>query len=382
MGSGAACPRLGIDADKVHVVSPYWAAHSARGNPMTPRTALIALAAMSSAGRSSSSHARPGVHHRDVSGRDPSSHSAGAARDGKLVGYSHEGWEISSRPDSYVVAGVETVRISMRSAPSDQGHVVHATATHRLMRSPPVVPYIYALEKPRWTNWPPSSALIRWSFAVQRHHDRSDRGQAFSSVLMKCYDQAADASAGSGRDPRPGSMREGDWQVGWGCASAFYPTHVGAATARVRLLPSGSAGTDAAHEIGNGVYTVLGQLAQSAGRAAIIVTVEVGDSSLPPAPVAGGSNTTASTCSAVLRRVMPSRQAVPAAVSANDGALAGHCPTAHIPGRQGGGVGRRRGELEDVFKHAGVNAIEEYAEFVPSGVRADAIKSSMPARPP
>src|SRR5260370_38729266 len=30
----------------------------------------------------------------------------GARRDGKLVGYAHEGWEISSRPDPYVVAGV------------------------------------------------------------------------------------------------------------------------------------------------------------------------------------------------------------------------------------------------------------------------------------
>ena len=30
-----------------------------------------------------------------------------ARSNGKLVGYTHEGWEISSRPDPYVVAGVE-----------------------------------------------------------------------------------------------------------------------------------------------------------------------------------------------------------------------------------------------------------------------------------
>ena len=69
----------------------------------------------------------------------------------------------------------------------------------------------------------------------------------------------------------------------------------------------------AAHEIGNGVYTVLGQLAaERLGVPLSSVKVEVGDQHLPPAPVAGGSNTTASTCiggAEGLRR--HPRQAVP-----------------------------------------------------------------------
>ena len=49
-------------------------------------------------------------------------------------------------------------------------------------------------------------------------------------------------------------MRDGDWLIGWGCASAVYPTHVGAATARVRLQANGEAHVQiAAHEIGVGV---------------------------------------------------------------------------------------------------------------------------------
>ena len=36
-----------------------------------------------------------------------------------------------------------------------------------------------------------------------------------------------------------GSMHEGDWLVGYGCATAVYPTKVGASTARVRLTASG-----------------------------------------------------------------------------------------------------------------------------------------------
>ncbi|HMA74417.1 MAG TPA: hypothetical protein VKP67_23450 [Xanthobacteraceae bacterium] len=58
---------------------------------------------------------------------------------------------------------------------------------------------------------------------------------------MKCYDEAAQVFGWKRRDQRPGSMRDGEWLIGWGCATAVYPTHVGAATARVRLLPGGSA---------------------------------------------------------------------------------------------------------------------------------------------
>src|SRR5205823_7822177 len=72
----------------------------------------------------------------------------GARRDGKLVGYSHEGWEITSRPDPYVVAGVEdSSRLYAFGAVSTKVNVVHADrSTPGYMRSPPVVPYIYALE--------------------------------------------------------------------------------------------------------------------------------------------------------------------------------------------------------------------------------------------
>jgi xanthine dehydrogenase YagR molybdenum-binding subunit len=153
---------------------------------------------------------------------------------------------------------------------------------------------------------------------------------------------------------------------------------VGAATARVRLLPNGEARVQtAAHEIGNGVTTVLGQLAaERLGVPPSAVTVEVGDSALPPAPVAGGSNTTASTSSAVLKACDAIRdKLLRAAATANDGALAGRSPDA-LTLKDGKAVAPdgAQEKLEDLFKHAGVNAIEEYAEFVPSGVRADAIK--------
>src|SRR5690606_61984 len=83
-----------------------------------------------------------------------------------------------------------------------------------------------------------------------------------SRSLMTCYDEAGRAFGWSERKPEPGSMRDGDWLIGWGCASAIYPTHVGAAAARVQLTADGHARVQiAAHEIGTGVMTVVAQMA-------------------------------------------------------------------------------------------------------------------------
>jgi xanthine dehydrogenase YagR molybdenum-binding subunit len=82
------------------------------------------------------------------------------------------------------------------------------------------------------------------------------------------------------------------------------------------------------------------------------VSVEVGDSSLPPGPVAGGSNTTASSCSTVLK--------------ACDAILAKLGVAGQAPANPQG--------LADHFKRLGVGAIEEYAEFIPPGVPPEAVQ--------
>jgi CO/xanthine dehydrogenase Mo-binding subunit len=239
---------------------------------------------------------------------------------------------IASRPDPYVVAGVDdSAHLYAFGAVRTKVDVVHADRnTPGYMRSPPVVPYIYALE----------SALDELAaklgidpIELRRINDTAVDpidGRTYSSrSLMRCYDEAAQAFRWRERDPRPGSMRDGDWRVGMGCATALYPTHVGVATARVRLQPDGKARVQtAAHEIGNGAYTVIGQMAtERLGVPLSSVAVELGDSNLPPAPIAGGSNTTAGACPAVLRACDAIRgKLLHAAVTANAGALAAAMP--------------------------------------------------------
>jgi xanthine dehydrogenase YagR molybdenum-binding subunit len=373
--------RLGIDAGKVHVVSRFvGGAFGSRGN-MTPRTALVALAAKKLN--------RPVklVPTRDqgftiVTYRAETRHHLrlGARRDGKIVGYSHEGWEVSSRPDPYVVAGVkESAHLYAFGEVRTKVNIVRADRnTPGFMRSPPVVPYIYALESAMDEL---AEKLDLDPIELRRINDtRTDPidGKPYSSrSLMKCYDEAAAAFGWKQRSAQPRSMRDGDWLIGWGCATAVYPTHVAAVTARVRLMADGHVRVQTAtHEIGNGVYTILAQLA--AERLAVplsMVTVEVGDSALPPAPVAGGSNSTASTCSAVLKACDAIRAKLfHAASTANEGALAGRSPADLnlTDGRAVASDGVTE-KLEDIFKRAGASAIEEYAEYVPPGIKPEAI---------
>jgi xanthine dehydrogenase YagR molybdenum-binding subunit len=374
--------RLGIAPDKIRIVSPYVGGAFGSKGTMTPRTALIALAAKR-LNRPVKLVASRDQGFTIATYRAETRHRVrlGAQRDGKLIGYSHEGWEISSRPDPYVVAGVEdTAQIYAFGAVATKVNVVHADRnTPGFMRSPPVVPYVYALE----------SAMDEMAIKLgmdpvefRRINDTMQSpidGKPYSSrSLMTCYDQAAEAFGWSRRSAAPGSMRDGDWLVGWGCATAVYPTHIGPAAARVRLKPNGEALVQiAAHEIGNGVYTVLGQMAaERLGVDVKSVTVEVGDSRLPPAPVAGGSTTTASACSAVMKTCdMIREKLLRAATAANDGPLAGRAmdDLTLADGKVSAGDGASE-DTKNLFKRLGVSTIEEYGEFVPKGVKADAVQ--------
>jgi xanthine dehydrogenase YagR molybdenum-binding subunit len=123
----------------------------------------------------------------------------------------------------------------------------------------------------------------------------------------------------------------------------------------------------AAHDIGTGAYTVIGQIAaEQLGIPLSSVSVELGDSNLPPAPVAGGSNTTASACSAVMKACEAIRAKLSAAAPTSEARSSGDGSTVGVSGRQP--------NLEESFGRLGVGAIEEYAEYLPPGGKPDTIK--------
>ncbi len=313
----------------------------------------------------------------------------GARRDGKIVGYIHEGAEVTSRPDKYMVSGVEdSARLYDFGAVKTKVSVVHADRnTPGFMRSPPVVPYVYALESAMDEL---AVKLAMDPVELRRRNDTTTdtiTGKPWSSrSLMKCYDEAAQAFGWSRRTPAPGSMRDGDWLIGWGCATAVYPTHIGVASVRVRLLPNGEVRVQtAAHDLGTGAYTVIGQMAaERLGLPLSAVKVELGDSNLPPAPVAGGSVTTASVCSAVLQACDAIREKLfRAASTANEGPLAGRAP-AELDLTDGRAVATDGASeaLDAVMNRLGQGAIEEYAEYRPPGSDPDVVRKLYAGKAP
>ena len=68
------------------------------------------------------------------------------------------------------------------------------------------------------------------------------KNQPFSSRSMReCYRMASERFGWSRRTSESGSMRDGRWLLGWGMASATYPTLRAPASAKARLLPDGTA---------------------------------------------------------------------------------------------------------------------------------------------
>ena len=123
------------------------------------------------------------------------------------------------------------------------------------------------------------------------------KDRPFSSKHLKeCYDQAATRFNWSKRPTTPGTMTEGNNLIGYGMATATYPANRSACQAIVRILPNGHAYVGCgSQDLGTGTYTIMAQTAAAGlGLDPTLVEVHLGDSTLPKAPVSGGSQSTAS----------------------------------------------------------------------------------------
>lgn len=147
-----------------------------------------------------------------------------------------------------------------------------------------------------------------------------------SKALRECYQAGADKFGWARRDPKPRSMREGHTLIGMGVASATYPANRSEASAIARILPDGTAMVaSGTQDLGTGTYTVMTQVAADAlGFAPENVHFALGDSSLPKAPVSGGSQSVASVSPAVRAAATEARDRLIALALADTGSpLAG-----------------------------------------------------------
>ncbi len=200
-------------------------------------------------------------------------------------------------------------------------HCQNVKTTHRLvpvhrsnptqMRAPGHAPGTWALEV--------AMDELAWQAGVDpielRLRNYAERDEDLdldfsSKTLRECYRQGAERFGWGRYERKVGSLRRGNWLVGWGMATATYPTNREAAEVQVRLLPDGTAVvTSATHDLGTGTYTIMTQIAaETLGLAVDNVTFLLGDSQMPKSPVSGGSQSAVSTGTAVRAACLQARE--------------------------------------------------------------------------
>lgn len=128
--------------------------------------------------------------------------------------------------------------------------------------------------------------------------------------LLECFEEGRRRFGWTDRG-RPGDTRDGQELVGLGVAASTYPFHtMSGSRARVRYdHAAGYTVSIGAVDIGTGARTALGQIAADALGAPVgDVAVEIGDTDLPSATVAGGSSGLSCWGSAVVTAVRDFRE--------------------------------------------------------------------------
>ena len=185
--------------------------------------------------------------------------------------------------------------------------VSHRTArinapTPCFMRGPGEAPGLFALEV-AIDELAERARIDPLELRIRNHADADQTsGKPWSGKhLLQCYQEGADRFGWKDRPAVPRSLQRGGVQVGWGMSTATYPGRRMPAGCRVVTDADGHVEfSSATHEVGNGVRTVMTQVAaDTAGLPIDRVSFLSGDSAFPAAPYSGASQTTATVGSVV-----------------------------------------------------------------------------------
>ncbi len=230
----------------------------------------------------------------------------GADRDGTLTMLRHDAETHTAPFDNRVIAPVTKTSPKVYACPNT---AITYEMTHLnlsgpfTMRGPGETPGSFALEcamdeLASALDMDPIDLRLK-NYAEKNPED----GKPWSSKsLRRCYAEGAARFGWEKRTPKPRSMTAPDGRLtGWGMATMMYDAKFVPASASAQMLPDGAVVIrTATADPGTGLYTIMPQIAASAlGISAELVRLELGDSRLPKAPIAAGSQTSASVGSAV-----------------------------------------------------------------------------------
>jgi xanthine dehydrogenase YagR molybdenum-binding subunit len=243
----------------------------------------------------------------------------GATPDGKLVSLQHDYVNHTAILDDYHEDCGEATAFhySVPNLRVTAGRAKRNVGSPTPMRGPGAVPGLYATESAM--NELADQLKIDPVQLRVLNEPKIDEGLGipFSSRhFLESLELGADKFGWAKRTPEIGSMKRDGLTLGWGMAGCAWIAARFPAEASVQLRDDGTArvacGTQ---DIGTGTYTILAQLtSQKTGVPLDKVEVVLGDTSLPPGPISGGSMVTGSV--------------IPAVFAAADGAIASLLTTA------------------------------------------------------
>jgi len=237
----------------------------------------------------------------------------GADKDGKLIALAHESTAHTSTFDEFTEQIVDSTR-NLYAAPNRY-------TTHRLVRLDLPMPgdmrapgeaigqlaFEQAMDELAYaTGLDPIELRIRNEPSVH-----PETGKPFSTrKLVECYREGARRFGWEKRPTRPASLREGRWLIGYGMSASIRGNFMLPAKARAQVAPNGRVTVQTAMtDIGTGTYTIHAQIAaESMGVPVEMVTVEIGDSHLPPTPGSGASWGASTSGSAIYYACMALRE--------------------------------------------------------------------------
>jgi xanthine dehydrogenase YagR molybdenum-binding subunit len=219
-----------------------------------------------------------------------------ATPDGKITAITHESIGQTSSYEEFTESTLAQTRMMYQSP--------NLTTRYRLaaldigspiwMRGPGEATGAFALES-AMDEMAHLLNLDPLEFRLRNYTDTDpEKNRPWSTKFLKeCYQLGAERIGWSKRQLKPGTLRDGDWLIGYGMGVGTFGAHRGAATVGAQLLPNGTVLLQCATtDIGPGTGTVMTQIAaDTLGLPPERIRFELGNSSFPKAGTQGGSST-------------------------------------------------------------------------------------------
>jgi len=228
----------------------------------------------------------------------------GAQKDGKLQAISQQATTATSRFENYMETVVNwgMMNYACPNAEADYAIAPVDTYTPSDMRAPGAATgmtlFEIAMDELAYACGmdPLELRLVNYSDKDAMHDT-----EFTSKALREAYMAGAETFGWNRRPKQPRTMREGQELIGWGVATGMWDAMFSQTSASAKLSRDGRLEiSSATSDIGTGTYTVMAQVAaDTLGVPLDHIDVQLGDSSLPTAPVEGGSWAAASTGAAV-----------------------------------------------------------------------------------